>query len=219
MKVYGKESQLCSIVATTESNAPCGRTFREKTWEIIASIASLDGVVIDENWAKRRKGAGPKDKSISVDGFDVRTPEEFPFNPSNYSFKFNGPGARFELVLSYDGSIARLSGPYRPGFNPDDRIFRKGTMRELDQGETAEGDGLYRRKIPNVFTGDATKNDRRIANLRRARHENMNARLKRYGCLDKKFEHSHEKLNWCVRAVAVTTQLEVDNGMTLFDPY
>ena len=146
---------------------------------------------IDCNWENRGDGPGPAPggKGITVDGTDIRMPEEYPFNPHNFSIKFNGPGGRFEVNLTRSADICKITGPVRPGQYPDDKLFRSRTMPLLDEGETAEGDAIYRMKIPEVFPGDENEDDRQIANARRARHETINYRLKRYGCLNKKFDY------------------------------
>lgn len=172
---------------------------------------------IHPNWASRRDGLHPDEKSIAVDGMDVRTTERYPFHSGNYSHKFNGPGKRFEICTDMDGNIVKTSGPYAPGFNPDDVIFLQDTMAALDIDEKCEGDSLYRDHLPAYFPGDRNEKEKEFANRRRARHETMNGRLKRYGCLAKKFVHSDIKLSNCFDAVCVITQLEIDAGKKLFD--
>ena len=119
-----------------------GFTYREKGWDFIAAVASLSSIVIDENWEDRHRGAPDGAKSISVDGMDIRMPEEHPFHPGNYSHKFNGPGGRVEIGVSYDGRIVSVEGPFRAGFYPDDKIFLENTWPRMDPGETAEGDEI-----------------------------------------------------------------------------
>lgn len=175
---------------------------------------------IAPNWESRLDGITADMKSLSVDGTDIRVPEEYPFSRGNYSQKFNGPGARFQVSLDVDGNIASIEGPDRAGYTTEQETFEEETMPDLESGEICEGDGYYRRTVPDVFVGDNGSEERRVAKLRRARHEKMNAMLKRYGCLNKKFVHGFEKLGWCFRAVAVTTQLELNSGRISygFDP-
>jgi len=254
MKVYEKEGVMTSIVATSKKGAPCGRTFRDKTWNIIAAISTLfDDMVSNaclptirllvsvylnicsfafydrpilpttqaaRTWESRLDDVTAGMRSLSVDGTDLRIPEEYPFSTGNFSHKFNGPGARFQICLDDNGDIASIEGPYRCGYNTERVIFEEETMPDLEPGEIMEGDGYYRRNLPNVFVRDNDNEERRVAMLRRARHEKLNGMLKRYGCLHNKFVHGFEKLGWCFRAVAVVTQLELNSGRISygFDP-
>jgi len=220
MKVYEKEGVMTSIVATSKKGAPCGRTFRDKTWNIIAAISTLFDDMAARTWESRLDDVTAGMRSLSVDGTDLRIPEEYPFSTGNFSHKFNGPGARFQICLDDNGDIASIEGPYRCGYNTERVIFEEETMPDLEPGEIMEGDGYYRRNLPNVFVRDNDNEERRVAMLRRARHEKLNGMLKRYGCLHNKFVHGFEKLGWCFRAVAVVTQLELNSGRISygFDP-
>ena len=48
LKIYEKESVMASIVAT-RNGAPCGKTYREKSWSVIAAIASLTELVVSKS--------------------------------------------------------------------------------------------------------------------------------------------------------------------------
>ena len=50
LKVYQAENVMTSLVATSKGRAPCGRTFRDKTWGLIAAIASLTDEVVRSDW-------------------------------------------------------------------------------------------------------------------------------------------------------------------------
>ena len=250
LKVYEKEATLTNIVATAYEGAPSGRTYRDWSWPLITSIATLKNEVvrttaviakslnaapcphayasrcilsslfcpkIHPNWANRRDGQGPWDKSICVDGVTVGTTESYPFHSGNYDKKRNGPGKNFELCTDMAGNIVKISGPHPAGFYPDHVIFLEETMAALDIDEKCEGDRLYRNQLPAYFPADRNDDEKEFANRRRARHETMNGRLKRFGCLDKKFTHGDIKLSDCFEAVAVITQLEIDAGKKLFD--
>lgn len=41
LKKYQKEDGSCSSVSTTKDDAPCGRSFRDHSWEVIAAIDAL----------------------------------------------------------------------------------------------------------------------------------------------------------------------------------
>ena len=46
LKVYEAENIMTSLVKTSKGRAPYGKTFREKTWDLIAAIASLTDDVV-----------------------------------------------------------------------------------------------------------------------------------------------------------------------------
>jgi hypothetical protein len=50
----------------------------------------------------------------------------------------------------------------------------------------------------------------------RARHETVNKRFKQFGCLHERFRHDAAKHGDVFRAVAVITQLAIENGEPLF---
>jgi hypothetical protein len=169
---------------------------------------------IEELWINRDT-SNPGEKRRSVDAVDCSTYERKPFWNGNYSFKFNGPGVRYEVIVD-DGNIIRIDGPYRAGIR-DDTIFEEGAMKELVPGEKCKGDKLYRNQLPEVFTNEMTLDGHFVAKNKRARHETANARLKRWGVLSNKFRHKDwDKHGDAFRAVAIITQLEIENGMPLF---
>lgn len=45
LKVFEKEKVMCGIVAI-DGKAPCSRTYRDWTWDIIAAIACLESYVV-----------------------------------------------------------------------------------------------------------------------------------------------------------------------------
>lgn len=143
------------------------------------------------------------------------TKESHPFWKGNYSYKFNGPGVRYEVVLN-DGNVVRLDGPHRGG-KREDFIFNTGTKKELPPGVKCIGDRFYQRNVSEIFTANTTPEEKRFARRVRGRHEGVNGRFKDWGALRQKFRHSWAKHGMVFRAVAVITQIEIENGMTLFD--
>jgi hypothetical protein len=49
------------------------------------------------------------------------------------------------------------------------------------------------------------------------RPETVNEQLKNHRCLEERFRHGIKKHSACFRAVAVLTQLAIENGDALFD--
>ncbi len=135
---------------------------------MICILSSLFHPKIHPNWVHRRKGQGPGDKSICVDGTHVRTTEQYPFHTGNYCKKSNGPGKNFEVCTDVDGNIVKISAPYPAGFYPDHVIFLKDSIAALDIDEKCEGDRLYRKQLPAYFPADRSNDEKEFANRRRA---------------------------------------------------
>ena len=71
---------------------------------------------------------------ITVDTTDCPINEPTPFSTKNYSFKFKGPGARFELgVATQSSNIVWVSEPHQPHQN-DLIVFRKQLKLMLEDG-------------------------------------------------------------------------------------
>jgi hypothetical protein len=169
---------------------------------------------IQELWLNRDT-SNPGKKTKSVDAVDCPTYERHPFWNGNYSFKFNGPGLRYEIIIE-EGNIIQIDGPYRAGIR-DDIIFTGGAEKEIVPEELFEGDKLYRNQLPEIFPSESTLDGHFVARNMRARHETVNARLKRFGVLSNKFRNTDwDKHGDAFRAVAVITQIEIENGMSLF---
>ena len=142
-----------------------------------------------------------------------------------YSHKFHGPGLRYEIGLGImSGDICWVNGPFLCGKERDYDIFSslKGLMTELDVGERVEADDAgYREGDPFfVKTRSGMTHDPRLRKIRnrvRARHETVNGRMAMWGCMSKTWHHSWTKHPIAFFAVAVVTQLEIENGEPLFE--
>lgn len=161
---------------------------------------------------------------MTVDGTDFAINEPSPFSPGWYSHKFKGAGVRYEVALSINGGdIVHVSGPFPCGHNPDITIFRRGLIYKLEDGEMVEADRGYRgeptkARIPVDFMNAEQRNQKCRA---RARQETVNARFKQFGALSNKFRHhitmeNMTKHKLVFYAIAVITQLGIDNGEKLF---
>jgi hypothetical protein len=150
---------------------------------------------------------------VSCDGTDFRIHEQKPFWKGWYSYKYNGPGLRYEVAICIQtGAIVWINGPFPCGKWPDIRIFRNDLKKELDNGEKAEADNGYQGEPRHIKlpTGE------RAQSIVRARHETVNGRFKNFGCLSGIFRHGVAKHSSAFRAVAAITQLALDNGEPLF---
>jgi hypothetical protein len=150
-------------------------------------------------------------------------PQLTPFWTGWYSHKFKGPGLRYEVCLCIlSGDIVWVHGPFPCGKWPDITIFRHALKYFLGEGERAEADGGYVGECPgfvvapDAFVGaDRARMKKRI----RSRQETVNKRFKQWGCLKQVFRHNDDMARHhssCFRAVAVITQLSIENGEPLF---
>ena len=144
--------------------------------------------------------------------------EPFPFDTEIFSEKLNGPGYKYEIrVCVRTGHIVWINGPFKAGCH-DTRVFKEcGLKAALCDNECVEVDAGFqgddRYKNPNI---SQSRKDRKEKSVVRARHKNVNGRLKQSNVLNDVFCHnSAEKHQLCAFAVAVTTQLgfELDEGL------
>ena len=177
--------------------------------------------------ANRYKGDIGNDCLLSVDCADKRMREMWPYikkmSDILYSHKFHGPGLRYEIGIGIiSGDICWVNGPFLCGKEQDYDIFSsmRGLMGELDVGERIEADDGYREGDPFfVKTRSGMSHHPRLRKMRnkvRARHETVNGRMAMWGCMSKIWHHSWTKHQTAFFAVAVITQLEIENGEPLF---
>ena len=101
---------------------------------------------------------------------------------------------------------------------PRHNFFGTALKYHLDEGERVQADRGYagdeRVKAPGpLYTEDAyLKMSKKIA----SRHETVNKRFKIFQCLVHRFRHDVVKYTICFRAIAVITQLGIENGEPLF---
>lgn len=156
---------------------------------------------------------------VTVDGTDFRIQEPHPFSPMWYSFKFKGPGLRYEVAISIrGGDIVWINGPYACGSWPDISIFRERLIHLLRPGEMVEADRGYRGEPTKIRTPIDARNrrERKRKAIARARHETCNRRFKQFGILKQVFRSNISRHAIVFEAVAVITQLSIENGAPLF---
>jgi len=154
---------------------------------------------------------------VTVDGTDCPIQEPHPFSTQWYSHKFKGPGLRYELaVCILTGYIVWYFGPF-PAGKSDLQIYRIRLKTILGPNEKVVADKGYRGDY-TVDTPFDAKSDvhKKMMNTARARHETINARLKKWGVLKQEFRHHRSKHGQCFEAVAAVTQLEIQNGCPPF---
>lgn len=151
---------------------------------------------------------------MTVDGTDCPIQEPSPFNWKWYSHKFNGPGLRYEVgVCIQTGDIVWVNGAYPAGRWTDLRIFRHRLKQFLLPHEMVEVDKGYRGdekcRIP---MHRVSHTDRRAKTRARARHEQINSRIKIFKVLKAKFRHDIRDHQHCFYSCAVLTQLAFYNN-------
>ena len=157
---------------------------------------------------------------MSVDGTDFRINEPKPFSRKWFSHKFRGAGLRYEVAVAIQsGHIVWTNGPF-PAGTPDLKIFRQDLKKQLKNGERVEADKGYRGEptkidLPQENIG-GLQSQMLVKKKVRARHETVNARFKEWGALKNKFRHKISRHRSVFRAIAVLTQLKIENGYPLF---
>ncbi len=168
------------------------------------------------SWDKRHIGDVGCSALVTIDGTDM--PVQHRFDPKFCSHKFLSNGLQYEVGVCIQlGNIVWINGPFRGGEN-DLNIARQSLIGALDEGEMVEADGGYCGekwyiKVPKDATSEEQK---RLKTITRSCHETANKRFKIFEVLKKQFRHELEKHLMCFRAVAVITQLSIENGHPLF---
>jgi len=151
---------------------------------------------------------------MTVDGTDCPIQEPSPFSRKWWSHKFNGPGLRYEVgVCIQTGDIVWVNGAYPCGRWTDLRIFRHRLKAFLLPNELVEVDKGYRGdercRIPQHRVSHSDERAKRRA---RARHEQINSRIKIFNVLTDEFRHDIHEHQHCFFACAVLTQLSFYNN-------
>ena len=139
-----------------------------------------------------------------------------------WSYKFRKSGLRYEVgVCIKTGYIVWIHGPFPCGRYNDVTIFRHCLLFCLDQGERVECDDGYFGEAPEkcVVPKHAWARQSHLvpnSGAVRARHETINKRIKDFECMKQFFRQSIEFHSVCFRAVAVLTQLSMENGKPAF---
>lgn len=189
-------------------------------WKWVKNIAALKGEVIV--WDELFDSDHSEIFIVSVDGTDFKIREkstnELNVDKKQYSQKFNHGGLKYEIAVGLvNGKAVWTSGPHRGGRN-DQEIFDEagGLAQKIKDGKLAISDGGYSgKKVCPPNTRDP-KPVRRFKGRVRARHETFNGRLKNYSILQNMFRHDPKKHGLVFDAVAVTINMQIDAGSSLF---
>jgi DDE superfamily endonuclease len=156
---------------------------------------------------------------LSVDGTHCKIQEPRTVPDKNwYSHMHHKPCVAYEIAVDIQHSkIAWVSGPHQAG-ETDLVIFRKpnGLKERLPDGFKIVGDKGYvgdeKVSVNNTFDAPDVKIFKRLA---RARHEDINGRIKRIDILSNRFHHPIHKHEIVFEAVCVIVQYTLDNGHPL----
>jgi len=170
-------------------------------------------------WENRFRGDRGKQCKVTVDGTDFRIQQPHPFSKKWYSFKFKGPGLRYEVcVCIQTGDIVWINGPFPCGRWPDIRIFTRDLIHMLLPGEKVEADQGYRGYPDQVRTPGIAVSlaDQRAKGNARGRHKHVNKRFKQWGALKQVYRHDIDDHYLIFNSIAVTTQICLENGEPLY---
>ena len=131
-------------------------------------------------------------------------------------------GVRYEIAIGImTGEVKWINGPFPCGKYQDVTIFRESLVSFLDDFERVEADDGYegespfRCKIPKAVLTRPSEADA-LQKRVQGRHETINARLKAFAILRKRYRHDVTQHGWVFRAVVVLAQLSIKNGDPLF---
>lgn len=172
-------------------------------------------LLLQISWEGRKIQDEGNDCLTSVDGTDCH----YQINGKPFwSHKFKRGGLRYlVLVCIKTGHIVWIDGPFPAGLYNDIKCLRWSVLNFLEDNERMEGDDGFigecpeHVKCPGSFVKEADKLE--LQGKVRARQENVNKRLKQFGCLKNEFRH-HDFYKHAIafRAVGVLTQLSIEFG-------
>ncbi len=156
---------------------------------------------------------------VTLDGTDM--PVEMKFAKEFMSRKFKGNGLKYKVgVCIATGHIVWVHGPSRAG-KSDIMLARQVFVSFLNDNEMAVADSGYRGEFCSIKTPDKVHFFSGLefydAAVAQARHETINSRFKNNQVLVKRFHYSLAFHSACFQAVAVVSQLIIENGESLFD--
>ena len=207
LKLHCAESVLSSLAGGVHEE-----TFRKWSWCFVEAISHLQCKVIV--WNNHFKNDIGNICLVSVDGTDFQIYLWGEFLTGWFSHKFKGPGLRYEVALCIrTGHIVWINGPFPCGQWPDLKTFRSNLMKRLGKNEKVIADDGHRGELNHIQT-PSEEND--ILQTTRSRHETVNKRFKQWSILHRVFRHELGKHQSAFGAVAVITQLALENEEPLF---
>ena len=208
LKTYSTEDHLSKLFNVTS------KTFRKRYKPALFVLANLNIICFEDRHVPGNINHKAK---ISIDGTDCRIQEQFPFDGKWYSHKFKGPALRYEVgVCMLTGFIVWVMGGFPAGAYPDLKIYRLGLKDILEDGEKVIADGGYKGEEA-IWAKGHCKDSTMVESVVRARHENVNSRLKFFNILTTRYRHDLDMHGRCFYAVANLVQLILKNESPLFE--
>ncbi len=158
-----------------------------------------------------------------MDGTDFRIPLVHGLVKPFWSYKFKACGLRYEVgICILTGHICWINGPYPPGEWNDNMIFQNLLVQLLGQNERVEADDGYAASAPHHVKCPRSQaaNDIEREEMQqrvRNRHETVNRRFKQFRIMKEIFRHDLTLHQSVFAAVAVLTQISIENGDELFE--
>ena len=112
------------------------------------------------------------------------------------------------------GDLVWIQGLYPAGEWTDIKIFNQVLRNFLDTGERVKADNCYMGAADKVKCPDDPFNP--VQSRVRSRHKMINGRFKTWGILKNTYRHNIRRHGEVFRAIAIVTQLGIDNGEPLF---
>ena len=232
LATYKKEAEMATFFDMDE------KTSRKKVKKYVSAIAALKKTKI--RWIDAEDS---ETFVVSVDGVHcaVNEPRLMP-SDMWFSHKEGGAGVVYELGVHIRlNQITWVNGPFKAGY-PDSSIFLgehaervpkkigddgkdrdevyESLYDKIPAGKKAVADRLYKGKCLEKC---AIRNDLDTAAARqfkkrvRARHENLNARIKNFRIVRERFRHGVKNHRMVFEAVCVVVQYEIENDNPLMD--
>ena len=197
-------------------------------WIWIERIAALAKHVI--YWPNDLNDPDSEKLALSIDGVDKKTWErphatEFlPFDRRNYTQKHAHGGLKYQITLcAQRQQCVHIFGPVRGGMGDKEMLERSQVLERLGNGKLAVCDRGYIKDAFKTKVAWPNPHDSKLANnLKsriRLRHETFNGKMSVYATMNQTWRHTDKQHGLAFRAIAVTIQYELDNGVSyLFDP-
>jgi DDE superfamily endonuclease len=158
---------------------------------------------------------------VTVDGTDCEIVEPSDFSSRWFSHKFHGAGLRYEVgVCIQTGWIVWKNGPYPAGSFPDIVVARDNLYTKFQPGEMYVADRGYRDGGERAIVPSGYRNAfENMMGEARARHENINCRIKNFNILSNTFRNEREKHWLCFHSIVAMIQLEIENTRPVHQVY
>lgn len=139
------------------------------------------------------------------------------FDRKWYSHQFRGPELRFEVsVYIRSRKIVWANGPFQSRRFADLTVFNRNLVKHLLPGEMVGANSGY--KHPPCLHPTGLHENQNVCHARvRARHENVNGRLKHFNAITRTFRHDKNLHGLVFHAIVQLTYLMLSTSEPLYD--